>query len=79
MSRMPEFNGMQISLMALLPKDGTPVTVAKLAHATAAEEDAVIHALIDPFMEGDVIFDVRADAFSARRSGNDLPTERKAA
>lgn len=74
---LPELNGLQITLLALLPKDGTPMTVAKLAAATAADEGDVISALIDPFMVGDVIFDVRADAYSARRGGNDLPTERK--
>jgi hypothetical protein len=79
MSRLPEFDGLQISLLALLPKDGTPVTVAKLAEASAADEAEVIHSLLDPFMAGDVIFDVLADAYSARRGGNDLPTERKAA
>jgi hypothetical protein len=79
MSRMPEFNGLQITLLALLPKDGEPVSVTTLAQATAAEPGAVIDALLDPFMSGDVIFDVLADAYSARRSGNDLPTERKAA
>ncbi|OYZ76073.1 MULTISPECIES: hypothetical protein [unclassified Polaromonas] len=77
MSRLPEFNGLQITLLALLPKDGEPITVAKLAEATAADEGEVIHALLDPFMDGDVIFDVRADAYSVRRGGNDLPTERK--
>lgn len=61
---LPEINGLQIALLALLPKDGTPMTVSRLAAATAADE-------------GDVIFDVRADAYSARRGGNDLPTERK--
>jgi len=79
MSRLPEFNGLQVALMALLPKDGAPKTVAALARETAADESEVIHALIDPFMAGDVIFDVRADAYSARRAGNDLPTERKTA
>lgn len=79
MSRLPEFNGLQVSLMALLPKDGSPVTVTALAKSTAAEPGDVIQALLDPFMVGDVIFDVRADAYSVRRGGNDLPTERKAA
>jgi hypothetical protein len=74
---LPELNSLQVALLALLPKDGTPMTVSRLAAATAADEGDVIHALIAPFMVGDVIFDVRADAYSARRAGNDLPTERK--
>ncbi|MFI5448061.1 hypothetical protein [Polaromonas sp. UC242_47] len=59
MNRVPAFDGLQISLLALLPKDGTPVTVTTLAETTAAEPSAVIEALLDPFMAGNVIFDVR--------------------
>lgn len=39
MNRLPSsFDGLQITLLALLPKDGTPMTVHQLAKATGAKE-----------------------------------------
>jgi hypothetical protein len=76
-THLADLDRLQVTLLALLPKDGTPVTVAALACDAGTEQGYVIHALIAPFMKGDVIFDVRADAYSARRGENDLPTERK--
>lgn len=78
MRRLPAaYTGLQISLLALLPKDGTPMTVAWLAKAAAVTEPQVTNALFDPYMAKAVNFDVRADAYFVERTGNDLPTERK--
>lgn len=76
MNRLPSsFDGLQITLLALLPKDGTPMTVHQLAKATGAKEFEVTNALFGPYMAHEVNFDVRADAYSAPRKGNDLPTD----
>lgn len=76
MNRLPSsFDGLQIALLALLPKDGTPMTVHRLAKATGAKEFEVTNALFGPYMAHEVNFDVRADAYSAPRKGNDLPTD----
>ncbi|MES1977537.1 MAG: hypothetical protein V4451_05840 [Pseudomonadota bacterium] len=77
MSEADQVNQLRVTLLALLPKDGAPVKVAMLAAQASADEADVIYALHQPFMDGGVIFDVRADAYSARRAGTDLPTERK--
>lgn len=78
MSRLPPtYNGLQVTLLALLPKDGTHKTVAELARLTGTSQPAVTNALFDPYMDRAVNFDVRADAYFVERAGNDLPTERK--
>jgi len=78
MSRLPgTYNGLQVSLLALLPKDGTRVTVAQLARATGVSQPAVTNELFGPYMAKAVNFDVRADAYFVERTGNDLSTERK--
>lgn len=59
-------DGLRFTLLALLPKDGTPGTVAHLANATGAQPCEVIDALLDHYMAGALDFDLIADA--CRRS-----------
>lgn len=69
MSRIPAtYTGLQTALLALLPKDGTPVTVAALAKTLAVSEYQVTTALFDPYLAYEVDFDVLADAYSAPRN-----------
>ena len=56
-------DGLRFTLLALLPKDGTPRTVAYLANATGAQPGEVIDALLDHYMAGDLEFDLHADAY----------------
>lgn len=68
MSRIPKTRtGLQITLLALLPRDGTPVTVHRLAKATAVSEYQVTNAFFDLYLDREVNFDVRADAYSAAK------------
>lgn len=68
------YSGLQVALMALLPKDCTPVTVRQLAKATAVSQYQVTTALFDPYLAHEVDYDIRADAYSAPARKNDLPT-----
>lgn len=64
MSRLPTtYNRMQVALLALLPKDGTKVTVAKLARDAGISQPAVTNELFDVWFAGAVQFDVRADSY----------------
>lgn len=56
-------DGLRIVLLALLPKDGTPRTVAELSATTGAKTPAIVDALLDDYMAGALEFDVRADAY----------------
>ena len=56
-------DGLRFTLLALLPKDGTPRTVAYLAKATGSQPGEVVDALLDHYMAGDLEFDIRADAY----------------
>ncbi len=60
-------NRLRIALLALLPKDGTPKTVAELAAATFVDPRDVTDALFDDFLDGHLEFDVRADTFAAKK------------
>lgn len=54
---------LRITLLALLPKDGTPMTVAALSAASGINARAIIDALLDDYMAGALEFDVRSDAY----------------
>lgn len=60
-------DGLRFTLLALLPKDGTPRTVAYLAGATGAQPCEVIDALLDHYMAGALEYDVLADAYRMNR------------
>lgn len=63
------YSGLQIALIALLPKDGTPKTVAELASDAGVSEWDVTEALRGPWMEDDCIgYSVNTDSFSAKRA-----------
>lgn len=59
----PALARLRIVLLALLPKDGTPRTVAELAAATASANQHVTDALFDDYLAGRIGFDVCADTF----------------
>jgi hypothetical protein len=56
-------DGLRIVLLALMPKDGTPRTVAELSDNTGANAASIVDALLDDYMAGALEFDVRADAY----------------
>ena len=56
---------LQTRLLALLPKDGTPVTVCQLASTLCVSEYRVTSALFDPYLAHQVDYDVLTDAYSA--------------
>ena len=57
-------NNLQARLLALLPKDGTPVTVCELASTLYVSEYQVTSALFDPYLAHEVDYDIRRDAYS---------------
>lgn len=61
-------DGLRFTLLALLPKDGTPRTVAYLASATGSQPGEVVDALLDHYMAGALDFDLRADAYRLNRT-----------
>ena len=61
------YTGLQVTLLALLPQDGTPVTVRSLAAATSLSEYQVTNAFFDLYLAHQVDYDVRIDAYSAPR------------
>ena len=61
-----------VTLLALLPKDGTPVTVAALAAAAAVPPGVVTDTLFDTWFAGGIAFDMRTDTYSAIRTGDAL-------
>lgn len=65
MKRMPRTKtGLQLVLIGLLPKDGTPVTVHRLANVTGVSEYMVTSALFEPYLAHEVDFDLQLDAYS---------------
>ena len=61
-----------VTLLALLPKDGTPVTVAALAAAAAVPPGVVTDTLFDTWYRGVIAFDMPSDSYSAIRTGDAL-------
>ena len=59
----PDLPRIRIALLALLPKDGSPVSVAQLASTAFVSKAHVTDALFDDYMDGRLGFDVRADTF----------------
>ena len=57
-------NNLHARLLALLPKDGTPVTVGQLASTLRVSEYQVTSALFDPYLAHEVDYDIRRDAYS---------------
>lgn len=65
----PDLPRIRIALLALLPKDGTPISVAQLASTAFVSKSHVTDALFDDYMDGRLGFDVRADKFWSIRQG----------
>ena len=55
---------LQTALLALLPKDGKPLTVRALAAAAGVSDFRVTSALFDPYLAHQVDYDIRRDAYS---------------
>lgn len=75
-----KFNVLYVTLMALLPKDGTPLSVAELVQATGAAQTHVIGVLMGPYMAGALGFDIHTDSYFAtpqKQLANDSSTPRK--
>lgn len=72
-----QFNALYIALMALLPKSGTPRSVAELVRATGAAQTNIVGVLMGPYMEGRIGFCIKTDSYFATPASNDLPTQRK--
>lgn len=66
-----EIEGLRIVLLALLPADGSPLTVGTLARVASASADSVLRALEADRTAGRVRYDP-LDGFSAVKQGNDL-------
>jgi hypothetical protein len=65
-------DSLRIALLALLPSEGSPMTVKALAAAACVSPAAVTDALFDDWLDSRINFNVRADAFSAIKKGNRL-------
>lgn len=60
------------TLLALLPKDGTLVTVAALATAAVTTPNVVTDTLFDTWFAGHVGFDMPTDTYFAIKTGDTL-------
>ena len=60
------------TLLALLPKDGTPVTVRTLATAAATSPAVVTATLFDTWYAGLIGYDMPTDTYFAHKTGDTL-------
>ena len=60
------------TLLALLPKDGTRVTVAALATAAVTTPSVVTDTLFDTWYAGLIGFDMPTDTYFAHKTGDTL-------
>lgn len=58
------YTGLQLDLRALLPADGSRISVQALADAAGISSDAVADALFDLYLAHTVDYDVLSDSFS---------------
>lgn len=58
-----------VTLLALLPKDGTPITVRALAAAAATSTAMVTHTLFDDWYAGRIGYDMPRDSYFCIRAG----------
>ncbi len=61
-----------VTLLALLPKDGTRVTVRALAAATCVSQSRVTNVLFDTWYAGRVGFDMPTDSYFCIPLGDKL-------
>lgn len=69
---MTMFVNLAVTLHALLPKDGAGRTAAQLAEQAGASKSQVLDVLTEEYLAHRVDYDVRTDAFSARKLGDRL-------
>lgn len=60
------------TLLALLPKDGTGVTVRSLATAAATTPAVVTHTMFDTWYAGLIGYDMPTDTYFAIKTGDAL-------
>lgn len=58
---------LRMVLLALLPKDGTPLPMATLARLAAAKSHEVFEALQAAVLQGGVTYDPSTDSYAAKR------------
>lgn len=63
---------LRVVLLALLPKDGTPVAVTELARLARCTPEKIAEALLDDCLSRRVDFDERTYSYSLRREGDAL-------
>jgi len=59
--------GLRTTLLALLPKDGTPIALAALSRVAAAPAEQVVEALHDALVQGLATYDISTDSYAAKR------------
>lgn len=59
--------GLCTTLLALLPKDGTPIALAALSRVVAAPAEQVVEALHDALVQGLATYDPSTDSYAAQR------------
>ncbi len=52
-----------VVLLALLPKDGTPISVKQLATSAAVSQPTVTNVLFDSWFAKEIEFDVTTDSY----------------
>lgn len=67
------YTDLQLTLLALLPEDGSHVSVAALGAAAAVSSDAVADAFFDLYLAHVVDYHVRGDMFSLPRPAVPVP------
>ena len=61
-----------VTLLALLPKDGTPITVRALATAAATSPAMVTDTLFNDWYAGRIGFDMPRDSYFCIKTGDAL-------
>lgn len=67
-----ELNQLRIVLVALLPKDGSPMTVSSLAAAAGVHHATVTNALYEEWFSKRVDYAVETDSYRAIKQGDGL-------
>lgn len=63
---------LRIVLLALLPKDGTPIKVVDLARLSGSSSRQVTEVLYPGHLDKEVEFDIHTDTFRAHKQGDAL-------
>lgn len=58
---------LRTTLLALLPKDGTPIRLPALSRVASAPAELVIEAMHDALVQGQATYDISTDSYAAQR------------